>query len=495
MSTQVPNYGTHPPYLGKSLELVTKCGFGIIDQYKITDLAKLDKPSLIWRRVKVPANSLGSWNCEQNIQSFVEDVIRDAILLSGCDLDVFLEVKLSITDHLIPDVVIFKKKGVIVGICEVKQPSMKRDDLSHSTLRDQMGNYCQVARNCLGLLMPIGIMTTYNEWKICWLSSADNIANATTMEDIQNLNVSVTGAEAEDHPKFHETDVFRYDNPALIEALVSAVIKMNNVPIAPTRTILQQDEGGRRKFGCANISSSTFIWSVLPSEVSKLSFELPAPQSKNYYLLQDFHGGADGRVWLSMNGKGRLCVLKFSSSPDLLSGEAKIWNEVWGISARNIRLLDSPAMLMPFVFHGCILPGNRVGFRPLGSWLSGEFNVDSILNNAEVDADFDRKSVTEYYNDPDKVAREALQVLAHAGYQHNDLHWRHVALLPYKDDVLSSNKWKVRPILIDVCRLTAIDRKDVESVIHYGLEQLKVELGDDKKEDKDKEDDKKEDDK
>jgi hypothetical protein len=39
---------------------------------------------------------------------------------------------------------------------------------------------------------------------------------------------------------------------------------------------------------------------------------MPDKKTSLYYLLEDYHGGADGRVWLACNSSGKLLVLKLS---------------------------------------------------------------------------------------------------------------------------------------------------------------------------------------
>jgi hypothetical protein len=60
------------------------------------------------------------------------------------------------------------------------------------------------------------------------------------------------------------------------------------------------------------LKENSFSWIVLPKTIKKLSLE-PPDMSKNIpelYLLRDFRGGSEGKVWLGCNKNGNLVMLK-----------------------------------------------------------------------------------------------------------------------------------------------------------------------------------------
>lgn len=77
---------------------------------------------------------------------------------------------------------------------------------------------------------------------------------------------------------------------------------------------------------------------------------MPSVNAKHYILLQDFRGGAHGRVWLACTTTGRVCVLKFSLFSEFkLQDEKTIWNNVWEIPVKIQYIFNHPALVMPFV--------------------------------------------------------------------------------------------------------------------------------------------------
>lgn len=133
---------------------------------------------------------------------------------------------------------------------------------------------------------------------------------------------------------------------------------------------------------------------------------------------------------------------------------------------------------MPFAFHGLNVE-SKVVFRPLNSWC-GIDDVSSICLEDIVDSTstktFDKTSVAQWFDNPAAAAQCARSItqLGNAGFVHDDLHWRHVALLPVKN---ATGVWTVQPILID---LTSVrDRPEevtVETVVADAIERLHHEL-------------------
>ena len=464
-TTEHPNFGIHPPYYDVELTVQKKADLTIRQDHTIEALSIMEKPSYIWRSTSLSAGlgKLPPWSCEAEIQGHVQNVIRDAIDLSGVkNLTVFQEVGLSVTDRLRPDLVVFRSEGVVVGLCKVKKPTREGGILSNNQLRNQIANYMLTAKHCHGLRKPFGIITTYNEWKFCWFK-----------DDPAALDSTRSCPEI-----LCETRTFRYNEPALVEALVSVVSEMSKSIIEPPTSFLGrgQRKGGLteridvRKYGF--VDRIGFKWSALPSGLENLSFELPTARTKSFFLLEDFHGGADGRVWLAMNSSGRLCVLKLSDSTNFIE-EACAWKVAWNAAdVRVVQLLNCNALMMPFAFHAFV-EGSSVFFRGLHKWKSEDLSAESIMDS-DVNAKFDKESVLHYYNNPRLVAEEALEALASKGFAHGDLHWRHVALLPVYDETKSL--WKVKPILIDLTRLNACNEQERESIAQKGMLLLDREL-------------------
>lgn len=128
---------------------------------------------------------------------------------------------------------------------------------------------------------------------------------------------------------------------------------------------------------------------------------------------------------------------------------------------------------MPFVFHAHI-ENNQIIFRPFGSkWSSGDCTIDDI-RKSEISGDFNF-SLEHYYNQPFEVAEEALKHMVDKGYKHCDIEWRHVGLLPFKNEEVGTGVWAVKPVLIDLYDTKELSANfDKETFIKEALCILKI---------------------
>jgi hypothetical protein len=148
-----------------------------------------------------------------------------------------------------------------------------------------------------------------------------------------------------------------------------------------------------------------------------------AKNTKKFYLLEDYHGGADGRVWLACNGSGRLLVLKLSKDRSY-EQEAQRWRDIWDVSnVSTISLMSSHAHLMPFAFHGILGTDGKIKFRCFSHWTAeDEIDIGNILTS-EAKEIFDEEQLRNWYENPLLAAETAIRDMALKGYEHADLWW------------------------------------------------------------------------
>ena len=442
------------------------------------DLAILDDEvskgvgSSIWRSTE--DDKLRPWSSENDIQNYVQSAIKDIIHLAGLKevLDSYTEITLSLVKHLRADIVIFRKEGSVVGVCEVKVPSDKDGtDLESLSLKSQICNYMLQLKYTHGVDNVFGIVTTYKEWKICWLDGAEDLAAATSLPCTRQTVTTESSTEV----KAYFSKAFKFNDTELVKALVTTVKKMSSTSIQrPTwgRLVGERDQ---RKYGL--VMGEKFTWSMLPRDNFLLSFKAPSSGARKFYFLQDYHGGRDGRVWLAASTTGNLTVIKLSKSV-CYDEEANFWGKIWDVEVQVLKLLDANALRMPFAFHGYQRDNKQPVFRPLEEWVDpSDCSAERIIASAPVSkaGGFDAAIVERYFNDPWSAAKEALEFMAKKGYVHEDLKWAHVALLPSppssRND--SSEKWTVRPILIDLHSVRVLrDGETVDAVVDEGLRTL-----------------------
>lgn len=251
---------------------------------------------------------------------------------------------------------------------------------------------------------------------------------------------------------------------------------MYHSKIVPPISLFSNANQEPRKF--VYIHEGGLKWMTLPKDL-KLNYQMPTKQTKNYYFIRDLHGGKDGRVWLSISEAGKVAVCKLSNITSF-DQEATLWNMLWCNNlAFTTKLLDANALIMPFVFYGCFdYEKKEIFFRSFCPNLiscTAQYIRDSSTSYFGISFD---DSLENYFNKPMKVAEESLRIMAKGGYQHHDLSWRHVGLLPYLQDT-SSITWSVKPVLIDlydVSKLSEVTKLTIDSVVQEGLKILENEM-------------------
>eukprot|EP00981_Chlorochromonas_danica_P013375 scaffold6281_cov207-Ochromonas_danica.AAC.5 len=472
ISVSEPGYGKHVN-ISKPPERIPDSDFALLSLHMDNNT-----PSKLWQRVESESGSLPEWNHETHIQSFCVDALKDIAALASVDIKIGCEVNLSIVEKQRADIVIFKCGGQLVGMCEVKKPSKSPSpsDLQNPQLDTQVCNYLQLMRSVHGCKCPIGIVSTYEHWIVIWLDTSHALATAKEMQP----NLVSQPSQSDTEPLYCSKIVSRTDRDLPL-FLATALVKMVNGETENIEVLFRTSGSNGRKFGkvTCNDSANKFCWEALPP-LLKPTFELPPPNTTQFYLLRDFHGGADGRVWLACSATGKLCVIKLSTTHDF-KVEADHWCKIWDVRARCTLIMDAHALIMPFAFHAVLCHGNKVVFRPLNNWCGSSYeniSLQDFVDNCDIESTIDGKELEKWFGDPLSAALEAVSSMAHAGFVHNDLAWRHVALLPIKQEPLDTKPiWTVKPILIDLTRVRVLEEGEtVEAVVENARLDLQKDL-------------------
>ncbi len=205
-----------------------------------------------------------------------------------------------------------------------------------------------------------------------------------------------------------------------------------------------------------------YQWVRLPPSFTLQLLQAAHASSTRFLLLQDYRGGADGRVWLvAAESSGALGVLKFPrrhlANRKLLEAEAERWRTVWRCrAARVVSIADEAALLLPFAFHAHIRADGSLCFLP-PSHLRPEEPASGL---SDVEASELEAVLAEANANPLAVAEEAIRAMAEAQCEHMDVHWRHVAFLFHRDP--STQRLQRQAILIDLGRVEQLPSTDAK---------------------------------
>jgi len=377
----------------------------------VTPLPLKKTPSTLWLEANENSDAM-NWGSEKSIQTLVVMALKDVLRATGLAA---LSLQEDLTMFAVnskqekSDIYLVKQKTKTVGVIEVKKPT--KGILDKPQVNSQIYDYMMALRSFSGLQHVFGIVTTYEQWRICWLTDTESAAKSTILPPpiprefqlwpflpgtptwlaTSELPVQRTvESPVQSARTFCATKPYPYNDPTLVHLLASVFRKMERSPVRIPSSFsdLLIGTGLMAK-------EDMFVWAK--KSISEVVFGVELEKKdKEFWLLADLHGGADGNVWLASTKEGKGCVIKFSTrigaeATRSCMQEALIWTEVWGRKAFAMKLGGYDAVAMPYVTP-CVGTG-------------GEFTPTPAVVLA---------------------TKEAIAKFAENGKRHDDLKWSHV---------------------------------------------------------------------
>ena len=401
------------------------------------DITMVPSYSTLYGHIQEKSSYIYSWSTESDIQILVNLALQDILRLAGLSkyLSVFSELRMF---SLRPDLwVVRTSNGMPIGVIEVKKPGKVAGGtpvLDDPILAGQIFDYMMCLRQFNGLRNIFGIITTYNEWKICWLEDTDKAAASEMKLSNDEYGPPMEGIRIASKRVVRCSRIYKNHEPELIKVLVSVVHKMFHSPSTPPKLLYEETRA------YVKLTENSYGWETLPSGTI-LKYTPPPAQTTQFYLLQDYHGGADGRVWLGCSESGHLVVIKFGKTHELQSEqvhmhgadedtdygliyrrEAERWNNIWspnGYTVRVRNLTGRTALVMPFAFHVHMSKEGTIEFKGPNHWAKGcicdnryagtsESSEHKQIDEVEGDNVL-REQVSLKAKDPMQVAKEGNQ--------------------------------------------------------------------------------------
>lgn len=254
-----------------------------------------------------------------------------------------------------PDAIVLKRRGDIpFFVVEIKKPgifNLKRNPNYIKLIYGQMYDYLLDVQNEYGVSKPYGLLTTFNEFRICWLpeDKTDRILRVSDVlwkiDSNHSTSLEALGIIAN----------------ALIEAFNSRVIP----PVSTNASIKS----------CKIFRKETMAWGKINVP---LVFKFPVQRTVDWFIKTTFDQGAEGKAYHVFNSSGRQAVLKFilrnqhhyrvdeylrrrnepetevanvdENEKELLIQECEYWRKINGITLPCIiRANTKWALLMPYL--------------------------------------------------------------------------------------------------------------------------------------------------
>jgi hypothetical protein len=374
---------------------------------------------VLWSLFANDQNEYFEWSSEHDICGFVTLFLKEV----ARELDLPLKFRTEVGFFsLRPDITVVKALGIPVGVIEVKRPT--KGILDNQAVLGELYDYMKQVVNFYGLKQVFGILTTYQEWRVCWMTDDHSIRLAGIAPVEEEVKTEprtppvkgFKGREKTSPPGLtpsktmeggHGLDKMEEESgsPATIEKDDTARRMMStrvwNVDenvfnvVGSALWKMSAAETDQTKVGpgqmVIQVTQSSFFWCKRPvaTFVDRLQWT-KVPRAKNLLLLEDLGVGHSGRVWLVCSASGLVGVLKFSVAEppngwlgdlqttrnfqkEKLETELKWWKKIYpelGKMCRVQKFAGFWALLMP---HLCSPKRNDVALQGVEDSLREHF--------------------------------------------------------------------------------------------------------------------------
>lgn len=442
--TSNPSIPTEEEHAEARLKIST---FPVLSDLELPD----PDTNIIWSQVLKKKGTLGGFSSEADVNSFVKAVVLDVLDALGVREEVTIRMEVEVMRNR-PDFMVIVVDGHPIGTIEGKQPS--DEAMHHGNILGEVYDQLQHLRSVFRVDVPFAILTSYNEWRICWLDDDKSVERASstempqhnpyntpskpkrnansentspptpelpatssrmnpvgTIQEADDSSDAITTAGKDDKPRiFCGTRVVKWDEMELPLLLASVMKKMMLARQGTYPLVLR----------LAN--EETSAWKKAP-KWNSLNFNLCiSTRVKNYFIWEDLGRGADGRAFLVSGGtKGAVGVLKFffKDAKTQAQKEKSRWKAVYSRlpvvvhSLRVTRVMGRTALLMP--------------------WFQTPQRTKATL---------------------DVVAKTLREDFLANGFRHGDVAWRNVGV--YRE----SENGELRAVVFDMQKVDPCDDSD-----------------------------------
>lgn len=324
----------------------------------------------------------------------------------------------------------------------------------------QIYDYLMMLKNFYGQKYVIGIITTLQEWKICWLPDTDIYACNDNTNYISRFseNEDTNFLNSLPERSICSTSIIQHDDPNLTKTILSALIKGYESPCYPVKMFSTERTYVR-------LTENNWRWIQYDkNDLEKLNRNITLDVWKNetvgFTVLKYFNGKKYSKVRLALSDDGNYVVLKeFSNEINQIDIQYEL--DCWH-AANNICsvYLDTVVMkrtiVMPLVFNIHEKFGKLYIPMNLKYWSVQPSAKSDVLPEYLENINLQLK---EYDNYPSlkEICEIAIDKCARANCIHADLTYRHIGLYPVIENKILLH---LEPVLIDFDRIEISDSYD-----------------------------------
>ena len=303
-------------------------------------------------------------------------------------------------------------------IIQVEDPGLFEQDAdSLSRVHGRMFDYLISLHRDHGNVVPYGMISTYNQTQVCWLSDVEACTPTRTLNVSRIFSIQ--------------------DHKATATAIANFILLAHNSErIRPKpRTV----SGFLSVFHTKNMA-----WRELKCET--LQYILPnltEIEHDGLFLLQYFRRGAEGKAYHVCSPSGKQAVVKFYFNDWLeeksLEAEVELWEKINQVKIFELTLRNQRALLIPYL---------------------------EPLTTAEMAEFLDKKS--KIYQQVTNLIRSCVET----GWYQDDASWRHIGWYKYQQEP--------QLMLFDFGHTVSVEerKKSKETIIDEIFEDLRSEIND-----------------
>ena len=363
----------------------------------------------------------------------------------------------------IPDIWIIVWNGQYpVLVIEVKSPNTTKRESSSNRIRDKISNVEDL--NATGQLYDYmvkeysfhgkkhcyGILTTLDDFKICWFPECDDSARSPFLIDDFDNNIEYIFDRT-----ICSSRIYKHHEKNLAEIILSVIIKSYYSPVFPSKLFSLEKQYVR-------LVSENWLWTKYSQEnlnnMMQVSLKIPHGNTSNFTVIKYFHSGKFSNVRLCISDNGNIVVVKnyvpaftFDSEDlrEISNLEIECWKKINDIKVYRTSICSQYALVMPLVFNIVEDHKNKRIYIPFNFnyWFFEKGAIPDKL--PEYLEKLNRQMRIKPY-DMRKIAKVAISKCASKEYIHGDLELRHIAVYLNLDNELI----QYEPIMIDFEKMT-----------------------------------------
>jgi hypothetical protein len=397
---------------------------------------------------------------EAEVSGFVEDAVLDVLAALRLPfVSTRKEIELS---SIRCDIWFIYANGHPIGVMQIKKPPKGNEvsPVNDPQVFGQLYDYLGLIRSFYGLRKVFGIVSTYNEWKFGWLPDCRDAACTTG----KALVSTRTSENALDERRMDVSRVYELHDPELFSTLATVMTRMHayagdGIPVwSPRRSVLS----------LRACQDALWQWTKIPSTI-QLSLTMPHSSTRNFMILGRCGAGSEGSCFLAASSSGCLCAVKLYGSsqfglfekckdrkatpqldPDSehivreenitkASIERDMWHRCGFKGVFSVHEKGRFMLVMPVAFTCHEVDGTRKFNTSLLHCRDSQGNECPIPGWQEI---------VRYVCalTPDLVIDKCIRHVANAKIINRDVEWRHVALVPEKQQ---AGGYSLVPILLD----------------------------------------------